>query len=364
VTTSHRSILAGLCAASTAALGAGLLIATLIAPADAATAPVPLGTASSFSVLAGSGITNTGPTTVFGDIGTFPTTSITGLADMTIGGANHGGDAVTQHAKGSLVIAYNTAAGALPPTAVTADLGGTTLVPGIYKASAAMGLTGAVTLNAEGDPDAVFIFQAGSTLTTASDSSVVLLNGAQACNIFWQVGSSATFGTRTAFRGNVLAHTSITATTKATFEGRLLASDGAVTLDTNTITRPGCAAKGAAGGGAGGVGGGSTPTAPATHTPGAAATSTAAAHPSHTAGAAGASAGGGGGGASGNGGHGTSATGAGSTGSGTGTADHHPRLPDTGGPHRLLLTLALAAIMMGAAITLLTQRNRYARHVR
>jgi hypothetical protein len=106
-----------------------------------------------------------------------------------------------------------------------------------------MGLTGAVTLDAGGDPDAVFIFQAGSTLTTASSSSVVLLNDAQACNVFWQVGSSATFGTSTRLRGNVLAHTSITANTNATFEGRLLAQNGAVTLDSNVITRPGCETK-------------------------------------------------------------------------------------------------------------------------
>ncbi|MEJ7742884.1 MAG: ice-binding family protein [Nocardioidaceae bacterium] len=209
---------------------------------EAATAPVPLGTASGFAVLAGSGITNTGPTVINGDIGTFPTTDIAGASEITLTGTNHAGDDVTKGAKDDLRNAYNIAAAALPPTAVPEELGRIAPYgPGIYKGSSSLQLTGAMTLDARGDPSAVFIFQAPtSTLTTASNSSVLLLNGAQACNIFWQVGSSATIGTGTTFRGNILAHTSISANTNATVKGRLLASNGAVTLDSNTITRPRC----------------------------------------------------------------------------------------------------------------------------
>ena len=158
------------------------------------------GARGSFAVLAGAGITNTGPTTINGDLGTFPTTSITGAASMTVTGTNHGGDAVTQGAKTDLVTAYNTATGEGPTTAVAADLGGRTLTAGIYNSASSLGLTGALTLNGAGNPNALFVFQAGSTLTTASASSVVLTNGAQACNVFWQVGSSATLGTGSSFR--------------------------------------------------------------------------------------------------------------------------------------------------------------------
>ncbi|HSJ76686.1 MAG TPA: ice-binding family protein, partial [Gemmatimonadales bacterium] len=190
----------------------------------------------------GAGVTNTGPTTLNGDLGTFPTTSVTGTSTITQTGTNHAGDAVTQSAKNDLVTAYDSAAAQGPPSAISTDLGGQTLVAGVYNSATSIGLTGALTLDAKGDPNAVFIFQAGSTLTTASGSSMVLLNGAQACNIFWQVGSSATLGTGSAFRGSILALTDITVTTAATIEGRVLARNGAVILDTNTITRPACAA--------------------------------------------------------------------------------------------------------------------------
>ena len=219
------------------------LAATLAVAGSAATGTsVGLGTSSSFAVLAGAGVTNTGPTTLNGDIGTFPTTSESGVGSLTITGTNHGGDAVTQQAKTDLVTAYNQAAGEGPTSPVAADLGGQTLTPGVYNSASSLGLTGNLTLNAGGDPNAVFVFQAGSTLTTASASSVTLVNGAQACNVYWQVGSSATLGTGSAFRGTVLALTSITLTTGATVEGRVLARNGAVTLDTNTITAPKCAA--------------------------------------------------------------------------------------------------------------------------
>lgn len=206
---------------------------------------VGLGTATSFGVLAGSGITNTGATVVNGDIGSFPTTTITGFppGTVTAGNTNHGGDAVTQGAKTDLVTAYNDAAGKTPATTVPTELGGTTRTGGVYTSAAGtFGITGALTLDGGGDPTSVWVFQMASTLTTATGSSVVLIGGAQSCNVFWQVGSSATLGGSTTFRGNILALTSITLVTSATVDGRLLARNGAVTLDTNTITKSTCAA--------------------------------------------------------------------------------------------------------------------------
>ena len=201
---------------------------------------VGLGAATSFAVLAGSGITNTGTTTINGDVGTYPTTSMTGVGSLTITGTNHAGDAVTQTAKTDLITAYNTAAGSGPPIPVVANLGGQTLVPGVYNSASSLGLTGALTLS--GGSTDVWIFQAGSTLTTATGSSVVLIGGAQSCNIFWQIGSSATIGTGSAFKGTIIANDSITVTTGATIVGRALARSGAVTLDTNTITISTCSA--------------------------------------------------------------------------------------------------------------------------
>lgn len=204
---------------------------------------VGLGTTTSFAVLAGSGITNTGPTTINGDVGTYPTTTQTGFGSVTLNGTNHNGDSVTQGAKTDLVTAYNDAAGRTPVTTIPTELGGTTLVPGVYSSAAGtFGITGTLTLNGQGDPNAVFIFQAASTLITASSSNIVLTGSARSCNIFWQVGSSATLGTSSTLRGNVFALTSITATTGAVIDGRLLARNGAVTLDTNTISKSTCAA--------------------------------------------------------------------------------------------------------------------------
>jgi hypothetical protein len=222
------------------AVGAALLFTPV--RGDAAQVPVSLGTADGFAVLAGSGITNTGPTTINGDLGTYPTTTITGAGTLTVTGTNHGGDAVTQGSKTDLVTAYNNAAAEGPTSPIVADLGGQSLTPGVYNSASSIGLTGALTLNGGGDPNAVFVFQAGSTLTTASASQVNLINGAQSCNVFWQVGSSATLGTSSSFLGTILALTSITVTTGVTVDGRVLASNGAVTLDTDTITKPTCAA--------------------------------------------------------------------------------------------------------------------------
>jgi len=167
--------------ASVAAVG--LLLATP-ASAQAASAPVPLGSAASFVVLAGAGVTNTGPTTLNGDIGTFPTLTITGTGSMTVTGTDHHGDAVTQQAKTDLVTAYKAAAGQGPTSPISGDLTGKTLTPGVYNSAISIGLTGALTLDAKGNPNAVFVFQAGSSLTTGSGSKVNLINGASACNVF------------------------------------------------------------------------------------------------------------------------------------------------------------------------------------
>jgi hypothetical protein len=227
------------------ALGLATLLVAAPGAAQAVQPVVDLGAGESFAVLAGSGITNTGPTTVSGtaggDMGSHPTGTFTGEADVTTTGTKYlAAETAVENAKTDLVTAYDDAAGRIPATTITGDLGGQTLVAGVYNSGSSIGLTGTVTLDAENDPSAVFIFQAGSTLTTAASSTVVLLNGAQACNVFWQVGSSATFGTDSAFAGNVLAFTSITATTRATFNGQLLARNGAVTLDTNTIVNDTC----------------------------------------------------------------------------------------------------------------------------
>lgn len=185
-------------------------------------------------------MTNTGPTTLNGDLGTFPTTSITGAADITVNGTNHGGDGVTQTAKDDLVAAYDNAAGQGPTSPIVADLAGQTLIPGVYNSGSQILLSGELTLNAGGDPDAVFVFQAGSELTVGSSALVSLTNGAQACNVFWQVTSSATLDPGADFTGTIMALTDITAATGATVEGRLLARNGSVTLDTNVITAPVC----------------------------------------------------------------------------------------------------------------------------
>lgn len=210
--------------------------------ANAAPTAVPLGTADSFAVLAGAGVTATGANTLNGDIGTFPTTSVTGTGSITVNGTDHGGDGVTQTAKTDLVTAYDVAAGEGPTSPIVADLAGQTLTSGVYNSGSQIGLTGALTLDAAGDPDAVFVFQAGSDLIVGPSATVILTNGAQACNVFWQVTSSASLDTGVSFMGTIMALTSITAGTGATVQGRLLARDGTVTLDTNVITAPACAA--------------------------------------------------------------------------------------------------------------------------
>jgi len=218
-----------------------------VTSAFAVPATVGLGTAGDFSVLAGSAVTNTGPTVISGDagqggnLGVSPGSAVTGFPPGAVlpPGTIHVTDGVANNAQADLTIAYNDAAGRqCDQNRTDQDLGGLTLKTGVYCFDTSAQLTGTVTLDAEGNPDAVFIFQVGSTLTTASNSTVALLGGAQACRVFWQIGSSATLGTNTAFTGNVLALTSITANAGADVEGRLLARNGAVTLDSNTVKRP------------------------------------------------------------------------------------------------------------------------------
>ena len=216
-------------------------MAVVLSGSATAFAQVPLGTADDFAVLAGSTVTNTGPTVITnGDVGVSPGSSITGFPPGSIvGGTTHAADGVAAQAQTDLTAAYNTAAALPCGTLVPAELGGTTLTPGVYCVATSAQITGTLTLDFQGDPAASFVFQIGSTLTTASASSVNLINGGTgACplNVFWQVGSSATLGTGTDFAGNILALTSITLTTGASVDGRTLARNGAVTLDSNAVT--------------------------------------------------------------------------------------------------------------------------------
>jgi len=213
-------------------------------PVAAHAAPVDLATASPFVVLAGSTATNTGPSVLNGDLGVSPGTALVGFGlPAVVNGATHANDAVASQAQADLTTAYDVAAGqpVAPANDLTGtDLGNRTLTAGAYRYATSAQLTGALTLDAQGDPRAQFVFEIGSTLTTASASSVVLINGASPCNIFWQVGSSATIGTTTAFQGNVMALTDISLNNGATVQGRMLARNGAVTLINNVLNRPVC----------------------------------------------------------------------------------------------------------------------------
>ncbi|MGC5009874.1 ice-binding family protein [Streptosporangium sp. DT93] len=219
------------------------VLATLVTarptPVSAAE-PVELGRAGAFAVLGASTVTNTGPSVLTGDLGVSPGTAVTGFPPGTLAGTLHAGDTAAAQAQTDLTAAYDAAAAQPSDAVLPTELGGTTVTPGTYTSAAGtFGITGGVTLDAQGDPDAVFIFRAASTLVTASASTVTLTGGAASRNVFWQVGSSATLGTGSDFAGNVLALTSITATTGVTVDGRLLARNGAVTLDTNTVAVPG-----------------------------------------------------------------------------------------------------------------------------
>ena len=209
---------------------------------------IPLGTACTFGILGATPVVSSiGPTHVTGDVGISPALSITGFPPGTITGAFFTGvGSLAGTAQMDLTTAYNLAAGTPGGIAITADIGGQTLPPGVYKATTTLGITGILTLDGSTNPNGVWIFQVGSALTTAAGSpgtpasQVVLIGGAQAHNVFWQVGSSATLGTYSLFQGTIMAQASITLTTGATLNGRALARTGAVTTDSNPVNVPPC----------------------------------------------------------------------------------------------------------------------------
>ena len=201
-------------------------------------------TVDTFGVLAGSTVTNSGPTVVIGNLGVSPGTAVTGFIGIppggpgVVSGAIHSADAFAAQAQNELTATYNAAAGAASTATKAGDLGGQVLFAGVYTSSSSLGITGTLTLDAQGNPNAQFIFQIASTLTTATSSSVLLINNAQPANVFWQIGSSATLGTSSVFAGNILAFSSISLGTGAVLQGRALARNGAVTLLSNGITSP------------------------------------------------------------------------------------------------------------------------------
>ncbi|MSZ96922.1 MAG: DUF3494 domain-containing protein [Actinobacteria bacterium] len=235
----------------TGRITAFLLVVVLGAPvvislnrSSAAWPTIRQGSTTSFGVLASSTVTNTGPTSISGTaggyVGLYPGTSFTGSASVTRSG-DHITDGTAQLAQTDLVTAYNDLGVPTPTVIGPADLVGKVILPGTYStASGTFANSGNVTLDALGDPSAVFIFQAASTVITSTSSTMTLSGGAQACNVYWRVGSSATIGVSSTFVGHVYAMDSVTATTNATIYGQLLARNAAVTLDTNTIINNNC----------------------------------------------------------------------------------------------------------------------------
>lgn len=214
----------------------GIVSSTCAVSAFAQVAP-PLGQALGFAVVGGSMITNTGATLVTGNVAVSPGTAITGFPPGNLTGTLHSNDALAQGAQADATNAYGVLAGQACLHSLTGtDLGGLTLTSGVYCFASSAQLTGTLTLDAQQNPNAVFIFQISSTLTTASDANVVMTNGGVDCNVFWQVGSSETLGTGTQFIGNTLAITSITVDSNATSHGSLFAQNGAVTMDTNQVS--------------------------------------------------------------------------------------------------------------------------------
>ncbi len=212
---------------------------TVIIPLQTTVHPaVVLSSTSNFAVIAGSSITNTGASVITGDMGLSPGSSVGGFPPGTLNGTLHINDVLATQAKLDLVAAYNDAAGRTATDIVTisGNLGGLTLTPGLYKSTSSLEISsGNLTFDALGNPNAVFIIQIASSLTVNSGRQVFLSGGAQANNIFWQVGSSATFGTTSVFKGNIMALQSITFLNGATLGGRAMARNGAVVMESNTI---------------------------------------------------------------------------------------------------------------------------------
>jgi hypothetical protein len=200
-----------------------------------------MGTAEPFAVLAGTGITSTGTTVINGDIGSLPNPTMTVTGSVALTGTDHRGDGVTATAKNDLTAAYGDAAGRLSDFPIVGDLAGLTLVPGVYTTASGISISGPSPLTLNGGSSDVFVFQAGSTLITSANTSVVLTGGVTPCNVFWQVGSSTTLGVNSTFVGTIMTLSDSTMQTGATLEGSLLTRNGAVTLDSNTFVRPGCA---------------------------------------------------------------------------------------------------------------------------
>jgi hypothetical protein len=341
--------------------GAGTLALTLTAAAlllsggtaNAAIVPtVPLATTSQYSVLAGSTVTNTNtPTKLALSLGLSPGTSVTNFppGQVTVQNIANGPAGI---AKNDLTNAYNNAAGRETTANTGADLGNLILQAGVYAVHSrgAMGLTGPLVLDGAGNKNSVFIFQTNSSLITASGSTVQLINGAQECNVFWQVGSSATLGTGSVFRGNIMADQSVTVNSGVTVHGRAMARVAAVTLDNDTFAAPTCDTTSDSGGGGGtGSGGTGTGTTPVTATPTGTGTGT-------------------GTGTTGTG----TGTGTGTTGTGTGLTSQSNGVPGVSGPPRtggaplqsgssfpwLGVLFAGVLVSAGSADLLVTRRNR------
>ncbi len=340
-----------------AAAGSAVLIALALSTAQISSAqaadagtPVPLGTTEQFAVLAGAGITNTGATTIQGDLGSSPTPALV-LPGVQLDGTNQAGNGVTQQAKQDLVDAYVDAENSSRPAEDPTELAGRTLVAGVYGTEGELGLTGTVTLT--GDSDDVFVFQAGSTLITGSGSSVVLAGDVQACNVFWQVGSSATFGSNSRFTGTVMALTDISAQQGARFDGRLLARNGAVTLINNDITASPCdsddgdddGGDGDGDGGDGGDGDGGGTDGTGGGSDGVEGGGGSGGTDGGTPNGGGTDGGGADGGTTDGGGDGTTSTGT------SGGSSSSGDLPDTGGSNLWLLAAGLGSVVAGTALT-------------